>query len=415
MADWRHGDIGWGLVLPENDQLTAAERATPTDCPEPIQQLWEDRDQAPILRYDPTKGSVIAALRRYYSDGAHDPHLVGSPRGVGRGEIPRYLLIYGSPEKVPWRLQYALGHVAFTGRLDLTGSALENYVTALSNDWEHGNAEPDHAVVWATYHGAADITALMLGSIAGKVYEDLKGDNDIGVDGAVYIKGSTDAATHEALRAALAEKQPGLIVTTSHGSTSPLDDVDMLRANLGLLVDNDGSLLNIDALLATWQPGGAIWYAHACCSAGAASESAYSGVLEAGTPIDELLQGLTAAGDVTAPLPRALLGAAQPLRAFIGHVEPTFDWTLQSTTTKQILTTSTRKALYDRLYQPMPIGLALDEVHRQASQLFALHAAAVAQFGAEDTRGELLALRLTASDRESLVTLGDPTATLPPL
>ncbi len=303
------------------------------------------------------------------------------------GKLPRYLLIYGTPKEVPWQLQYALGHIAFTGRIDLTGAALENYVTALCNDWDGATAQPSKAVVWATFHGGSDITALMLGSIASKVYEDLREDDDIGPDGALCINGSVADATHDTLQSALGEKHPGLVVTTSHGSTGPLDNAEVLRNDLGKLVDNDGALLNIDELLAAWQPGGAIWYAHACCSAGTSAKSAYEGVLEPGSAIDELLQGLTLAGDVTAPLPKALLGAPQPLRAFVGHVEPTFDWTLRSATTGQILTTSTRQALYRRLYQPLPIGLALDELHRQATQLHALHNAAVAAFGNHDTRG----------------------------
>jgi hypothetical protein len=416
LANWRDEKVGWGLVLAENTALTPAERATPWDAPEPIQHLWESRGRGPVFRYDPIKGSVIAALRRYFSDGAQDPDLVSSRRGIGKGQLPRYLLIYGTPEQVPWELQYALGRIAFTGRLDLTGDALENYVTALCDEWDGAPARPDRAVVWAAFHGNADITALMLRSIATKVHAVLASDDDIGSAGAVYIDGSKDEATHEALRAALADSDPGLVVTTSHGSTSPLNDAAELRAKLGLLIDNYGELLDIDALLGRWEPGGAIWYAHACCSAGAARESLYRGLLEAGSPIDNLLQGLTIAGNVSAPLPRALLGAPRPLRAFIGHVEPTFDWTLKSKRTGQILTTSTREALYNRLYQPLPVGLAIDELHRQATQLHAFHQSAKSKFGVgEDTEGELLALRLTANDRESLVILGDPTVALPPL
>ncbi len=117
-------------------------------------------------------------------------------------------------------------------------------------------AQPSKAVVWATFHGGSDITALMLGSIASKVYEDLREDDDIGPDGALYINGSVADATHDALQSALGEKHPGLVVTTSHGSTGPLDNAEVLRNDLGKLVDNDGALLNIDELLAAWQPGG---------------------------------------------------------------------------------------------------------------------------------------------------------------
>lgn len=413
LRNWRHEEVGWGLVLPENSTLTPAERATPKDAPAPIQHLWEVRDEAPVLRYDPNKGSVIAALRRYYPDGAQDPDLVATERGTGKGKLPRYLLLYGTPEEIPWHFQYALGHVAFVGRLDLTGAALENYVTALCNGWHGAAARAKQAVVWSTFHHNADITALMLQGIGAKVHEKLAADPDIE---SVFINGAEDSATHEALRQQLTARRPGLVVTTSHGCTEPLDDPAQLRDHLGLLIDNDGEVLDTDALLSTWDPAGAIWYAHACCSAGAAKRSSFEGLLEPTSPVGRLLEGLTVAGDVSAPLPRALLGAEQPLRAFVGHVEPTFDWTLRSNRTGQMLTASTHTALYNRLYQPYPIGLALDELHRQATQLRAFQVAALAGFGrGEDTEGELLALRLTAGDRESLVVLGDPTATLPSL
>jgi hypothetical protein len=46
-----------------------------------------------------------------------------------------------------------------------------------------------------------------------------------------------------------------------------------------------------------------------------------------------------------------LLGAERPLRAFVGHVEPTFDWTLRDPTNKQVLTHVMCAALYDKLYE----------------------------------------------------------------
>jgi AcrR family transcriptional regulator len=61
--------------------------------------------------------------------------------------------------------------------------------------------------------------------------------------------------------------------------------------------------------------------------------------------IDTVLNGIAALGNRVAPLPTALLGAKKPARAFVGHVEPTFDWTLQNPDTNQILTDSIQKAL----------------------------------------------------------------------
>jgi len=70
--------------------------------------------------------------------------------------------------------------------------------------------------------------------------------------------------------------------------------------------------------LAQWQPNGAIWYAHACCSAGSDGASSYAGLLEADSTLDKTLQAVATLGSLTAPLPKRLLGAKQPLRAFVG-------------------------------------------------------------------------------------------------
>jgi hypothetical protein len=111
-----------------------------------------------------------------------------------------------------------------------------------------------------------------------------------------------------------------------------------MAASLGALVDGQHLTLDIDALLAAWQPDGAIWYAHACCSAGCDNVNSYKELVPAGSTLASVLDGVAALGAQVAPLPQRLLGAAKPLRAFIGHVEPTFDWTLRQPETGQVLT-----------------------------------------------------------------------------
>jgi hypothetical protein len=128
-----------------------------------------------------------------------------------------------------------------------------------------------------------------------------------------------------------------------------------------------------------------------------------------------MVNAAAAAGPAVAPLPEALLGAPEPARAFIGHVEPTFDWTLQHPLTGVVLTASIRKALYDDLYQeePVPLGLAFRACLRHAGELFAARDAARRAFDhGENTSDEVLASQLAALDRQSLVILGDPTVTL---
>ena len=120
-------------------------------------------------------------------------------------------------------------------------------------------------------------------------------------------------------------------------------------------------------MIGQWEPQGAIWYAHACCSAGADAATVYDRVAAPDSEVDRVLRGVAQkAGACTAPLPQQLLGCVSPLRAFVGHVEPTFNWTLRDPVNGQLLTSSLVQTLYNGLYQPQsePIGYALSRHYK---------------------------------------------------
>lgn len=414
LRDWRHPDVGWGLVLPENEQVSVADRAVGADAPEPIRKLLVDRGDAPVFRYRPDLQNRF--LRRYYTDrAAQDVAISGSPRGIAPGRLPSYLLLCGSPEALPWDLQYVLNTAAFVGRLDLDEEGLEHYVDALTSEWAGSACRPGQPVVWAVDHGRSDITFLMRQSIAEPVAAALKGDAQIG-DGLRRLAGPD--ATAAALADALAERRPALVVTTSHGMTGPLSDRDLMAAQLGFLVDDRRVPLGPDDLLAKWQPDGAVWYAHACCSAGSDARTRYKGLVTEGSSVERVLEAVAGLGARVAPLPRKLLGAEKPLRAFVGHVEPTFDWTLRAET-GQVLTSTIQKALYERMYRarPEPVGMAFESVYRHVGELLAQWQQAfdAVNQGVPGARAAALRSQLTALDRQSMVILGDPTAAIPPL
>ena len=414
--DWAHPEVGWGLVLAENEACPEADRAVAADAPEPIRRLVAARRQAPVFRY--RKGPQSHRfLRRYYTErGSQDIALSGSRRGTAAGCLPRYLLIYGTPREVPWSLQYVLNTVSRVGRLDLEGTGLEHYVEALLAGWTGAGCRSDQPVVWAVDHGDTDITWLMRHAIAEPVAQKLGADPDIGAN---LVKLAASEATAGRLTQALADRRPALVLTTSHGMTGPLNDAALMGQQLGLLVDGEHSRVAPDPLLAAWQPDGAIWYAHACCSAGSDDETSYEGLVEEGSSVERTLAAVAALGAGVAPLPQQLLGAERPLRAFIGHVEPTFDWTLRQPETGQVLTASLQEALYDRMFrkQPEPIGLALEGWYKHVGELFAQWSQALRQVAKAVPEASLVALRtqLAALDRQSLVILGDPTVALPPL
>lgn len=415
LRDWFDDKVGWGLVLPENEAIPEKDRALALDAPEPIVQLVAARNQAPVFRYRAHLNNRF--LRRYYPDHpARDIAISGSPRGTGDKCLPRYLLIYGTPQQIPWNLQYVLNSAAFVGRLDLEGNGLKRYVKALLSNWAEAACRSDRPVVWAVDHGQPDISWLMRRVIAGPIAEKLAGDNQIGAE-LRSLAGA--AATAQSLTRTLSDRRPALIVTTSHGMTGPLNNPALMACQLGWLVDDNFALLAPAKLLDKWQPDGAIWYAHACCSAGSDDQTSYQGLVPAGSSVEQTLAAVAGLGARVAPLPRQLLGAEKPLRAFIGQVEPTFDWTLRQPETGQVLTASLQNALYCRMYRkrPEPVGLALEECYRHIGELLVQWNQALRQIAKGNPDASLAALRtqLTALDRQSMVILGDPTACLPPL
>jgi hypothetical protein len=405
--DWRDERVGWGLILPYNPALSASDMATANDAPEPIRELVRSRgtpgQPAPVLRYVAEEGH-LGFLRR----GTVDLPVNQSLHGTGERAIPRYLLMYAGPDQIPWEAQYSLQSSRCVGRLSLTGEALENYVAALLGNWGDTRADHKAALVWSADHRNSDITTLMRQSIAAPLVEKLRTDSDIG-PGTVYIDGSTEDASAAALANALAARRPGFIATTSHGMTGPLDQVEQMAAQLGFPVDNDYGLVTPEALLRDWQPDGAIWYAHACCGAGSDAHTLFDGLLEPGSDVDRLMRGVARCGARVAPLPQALLGAKRPLRAFIGHVEPTFNWTLEQRETRQFTTDPLVAGLYDELFQPSPVGLAMGSLYALLGGLYVDYERALRQTNHYDMIYRLMVAR----DTQSTVILGDPSVALP--
>jgi hypothetical protein len=353
-------------------------------------------------------------LRRVFRDGdEQDVAITGSKPGMGRGRLPAYLLLVGSPAQLPWDLQCRLNLSSSVGRLDLPDDALERYVDALLDNWSGSGIDATSPVVWATDHD--DITALMRDAIAEPVAARYRSDSQIG-DRVSYLAGR--GATAAGLASALADRRPGVVVTTSHGRTGPLGDADVMRRDLGLLVDDNRELVDAAPLLAAWQPDGVVWYAHACCSAGSDANTRYRGLVEDGSLVARTLDEVADLGSLVAPLPTALLSAERPARAFVGHVEPTFDWTMERPETGQILTAAIERALYTGLFQadPEPVGLAFRRHFTEAAALFGESAQTNRNSteNSDDRRAASLAL-LTAYDRQSMVILGDPTVCPTPL
>jgi hypothetical protein len=371
---------------------------------------------AVVLRYSPDVGNRF--LRRYDATGKFEPlDINGADLGVGPGQLPFYLLLVGSPAAIPWEFQYTLNLSRCVGRLDLPREGLENYVKALLSDWADAGCRRDRPVIWATDVGEKDITRAMREAVAEPLKGEFERDPEVrSAEGKLtYITGA--AATWTKLVEALRDHAPALIVTTSHGRTDPVDRPDELLRAVGVPVDATNNIIAPEDLARQWRPNGAIWYAHACCSAGTDATNHYKGLFVQGGPYASLLEGMARPPARTAPLPVSLLGHRYPLRAFIGHVHPTMDWPLRNPDTKKLIGGTIRRALYDELFneKPKPVALALRECYRQVGGWYDQLQNALDDIDRGKPLARLVALwtKFCAYDRRAMVVLGDPTACLP--
>jgi hypothetical protein len=409
--DWKHKDVGYGVLLPDSD-LSAAEKAVGVDAPEPVRDLLEARPDTVLLRWKATIGERF--VTRYFSDGTSQSPTIGlSGFGVAKGKLPRYVLIVGTPDVIPWSVQYAFETRHAVGRLPLDEEGLGNYIDAMLSDWTGADVDPGAPLMW-TVSIPGDITAEMRTVIA-KPLED-KFTDEPRLPRFDHLSGNR--ATGAELLNALANARPSLLVTSSHGWTE--GDGPTLRNSLGVPVDIAHEPVALDALDQAIPPG-AIWYAQACCSAGGDAISNYEGLLAQGSAAYATVHHVAELGPTVAPAATKLLGRPNPVRAVLGHVEPTFDWTLRVAETGQGLGAHIVSALSDNLIgDRQPVGCAFADYRAGVGELHTQWVSTHNQFlKAEDVtlrdqlRNVLTRLRLTAIDRQSLVLLGDPTVTFP--
>lgn len=406
--------VGWGLVVAERPGFSNAQLAQNEDLCASLRQLLVKRESTSVLRYRPGSDHRLTLLRDHAR--GKDLDLAGSPIGKTAGAIPRYLLMVGRPTAtdLPWGLQYVLALSRNVGRLPFDPlddeASLAPYVKACLEDWHSAGADPEATVVWSVDHGGDDISHLLQAAIAEQVAHRYATDADL-QGKAVRIADSE--ASHSNLSKALSASRPGVVVTTSHGMTGPLTDRAAMAAQLGLPVDRSFKPMPLEPLLQEWAPDGTIWYAHACCGAGADSGSIFT-ELFADSPARQVLQAVGELGAQVAPLPVRLLTHPKPARAFIGHVEPTFDWTVRQPATGQFLTAAIVESLYDQLFQPTPVGHAFRSWYAGAATHFGAWDAAKKSFGGEESgRAAVLYHTLAARDIQSMVLLGDPAVALP--
>jgi hypothetical protein len=404
--DWRQS--GYGILVPDDAAGTwKKQKVTGSRLPAPLRRLLAARPDAVLLHWSPLQGDTH--VRRYFADGGTSDLAIGlTATGTGVDMLPKFVLIAATPATIPWRVQYALSLLHFVGRLPFDGKESGPYIDAMldgDDGWRSTPTTASSAAVWTVDHGKRDITRLMRTALTQPLVE--KYDGTVGN----LATSDEDASTGDALLAALKQK-PGVVVTSSHGAT-PLEP-DELAGTMGLPVDASHTPVPLDDLV-TEMPAGAVWFAQACCSAGSSSESSYSDLLEEGTTARIVVDAVTGPTSTVAPAPLAMLARDKPVRAVLGHVEPTFDATLEDADTGQLFGHGLVTALSSRLFSGMAIGGILADYYAGVMPLLKRHQDLVTEF-LDDNDDALLPaltrLRLISMDRQSLVLLGDPTVAI---
>jgi len=418
-TSWEDPRVGWGLVLPNPPSNKPEDLADLKDVPESVRQLWIDRGRGPVFRF---KADSPEAFRLLFDLKNNRTVTMdkGSRTGTAPGELPRYLLIYGTPDEIPWEVQYALNTIRAVGRLPFPNtsgkqSPADNYIQCLREGWRNAKSQFTHTLVWATEWQSDPMTSIMRREIADKLQARYSNDADLKAE----YRGGEDA-TIPKLNEVLKNHRPGLIVTTSHGQTGPRSKPDVMRKMLGMPVDQVKRALTPDDLSDGWQGDGAIWYAHACCSAGSTKMSDFDGLFPPDSEIGATLKAVSDLGPMVAPLPLGLLSASRPLRAFIGHVEPTFNYSLVQPANQESLTSSIETALWTNLFQSKrePVGYAFRDCYDRVGSLFNMLNLNMKDLRLRKTdvasaRPAMLWSLLTAYDLRSMVIIGDPTVLLP--
>jgi hypothetical protein len=82
LENWRHKDVGWGLVMPDTDKYSAAEKAVAVDAPEPIRELLKSRRGSPVFRYWKELNDLY--LQIYRSNGTENPVKIAGSNSEGQ-------------------------------------------------------------------------------------------------------------------------------------------------------------------------------------------------------------------------------------------------------------------------------------------------------------------------------------------
>jgi hypothetical protein len=344
---------------------------------------------------------------------------LAAPVGPNRG-VPFYLLIVGSPERVPFEfqeqldLQWAVGRLHFDNVADY-GSYAQKVV-----DYEQGAAPAQgrRAAVWMPRNPGDLATPMLAGAVGANflgqgVNPPLGQRQRFTVSSFIGDGQATKARLTNIFRGRIDGGAPAIVFTGSHGAEWSIADPAIQRQRQGALVTQEWSrglplerdhYFSGEDLPADAQVHGLIAFVFACFGGGCPDKDSYffaaDGSKAALTPVP-----------LIAGLPQALL--ARGALAAIAHVDRAFSYGFEDvmgTPQEQLLRTPV-----ELLMKGQRVGLAADPLNLQWSTLAAQLGLALGGNlpGMPQPRSPVVAnLFIARDDARNYIVLGDPAVRL---
>lgn len=402
-------DAGWAIVF-ASDETDAVKDAFGPLIEHRRRRI--DGDRVKVLDYLPGER---------WPEWLHRQHT--APGNVDPSKVPYYVLLVGSPSRIPFSFQYLLDVEYAVGRLHFDDAdGYRRYVSALVN-YEEASAAPHDkaAVFFGTRHpfdGATQLSADLLVQPLAKSFQpggrfaaDIHGYQ---VHPPLLERMATKAALAEILAGTGRVGRPALLFSATHGMGGwPPGHPDQVARH--------GALLCQD-----WPGLGQISPAQYFAAADVAADARVHGLVafffacySAGTPRVDPFQHKSgqappavAEEPFVAALPKRLLAHPEGgALAVIGHIERAWGYSFVSGGESQLL--PFQNAI-GRILAGQPVGHAMKDFNEKYAALSANVSNVLEQMGfgklVPDT--QLAQLWTERNDAQTYVVLGDPAAAL---
>lgn len=407
---------GWGVVVAEDADPEVLGAIGPLLEHRQAQATARNERLFRLLTYE--RGKSALSFRSDHGAG---------PGPVDPERLPLYLLLVGSPEAIPFPVQYDLGVQHAVGRIAMdSAAAYHRYARGVVEAETECARRPARALLFGVENPDDSITASCVRHLMRPLATAL-GKRSRAATAPWQVEhvlgpAATKAELERSLRAA---SRPSLLMTAGHAVGFPLGHARQ-KSDQGALVCSDwpGRRQWRAAIPETFYFGandvapdldlsGMVLFPFACYSAGTPSIDSFA---------DQGTMRRIAPADFVAALPKRLLGQpAGSALAVIGHVDRA--WEQSFTWTNDERETSGQPAVFESalaaLLDGQPVGLAASSFGQRYAEL-AVHLATVdstaagAETETDSAPQDLATVRLWSAfqDARTMIVLGDPAVRL---